>query len=47
LILIHKQFSKKRFDFGSSNEEEGLKLRVDLGNFGASTIVHDFYEVEN
>jgi hypothetical protein len=30
LILIHKQFSKKRFfDFGSSNEEEGLKLNGD------------------
>jgi hypothetical protein len=50
-FLIHKQFSKKRFfDFGSSNEEEGQKLNGGLTywkeSFGASTIVHDFYEVQ-
>lgn len=41
---------KKYFDFGISNEEQGRKLNNGLSywkeSFGASTIVHDFYEVE-
>jgi hypothetical protein len=50
-FLIQKQFSKKRFfDFGSSNLDEGKKLNEGLTywkeSFGASTVVHDFYEVE-
>jgi hypothetical protein len=50
-FLIHKQFSEKRFfDFGSSNESQGKKLNEGLTywkeSFGASTIVHDFYEVK-
>jgi hypothetical protein len=50
-FLIHKRFAKKRFfDFGSSNKNQGKKLNVGLvywkESFGASTIVHDFYEVE-
>jgi len=50
-FLVHKRFAKKRFfDFGSSNENQGKKLNEGLTywkeSFGASTIVHDFYEVE-
>jgi hypothetical protein len=50
-FLIQKQFSKKRFfDFGSSNLDDGKKLNEGLTywkeSFGASTVVHDFYEVE-
>lgn len=41
--------SKKFFDFGISNEVQGKKLNFGLSfwkeSFGASTIVHDFYEV--
>ncbi|GAA3733538.1 hypothetical protein GCM10022422_15390 [Flavobacterium ginsengisoli] len=48
--LIHERFSEKRFfDFGISNENQGKKLNEGLAywkeSFGASTIVHDFYEV--
>ena len=44
-------FADKRFfDFGISNESQGRKLNEGLSywkeSFGASTIVHDFYEVE-
>ncbi|MCD0473273.1 GNAT family N-acetyltransferase [Flavobacterium sp. EDS] len=50
-FLIKKVFSEKQFfDFGISNEERGKKLNEGLSywkeSFGASTIVHDFYEVE-
>lgn len=50
-FLIKEIFSKKRFfDFGISNESQGKKLNEGLSywkeSFGASTIVHDFYEVE-
>lgn len=49
--LIHKVFAEKRFfDFGVSNEAQGKKLNEGLSywkeSFGASTVVHDFYEVE-
>lgn len=50
-FLITEVFATKRFfDFGISNEEQGKKLNEGLSywkeSFGASTIVHDFYEVE-
>lgn len=50
-FLIKKVFSEKQFfDFGISNEEQGKKLNEGLSywkeSFGASTVVHDFYEVE-
>lgn len=49
--LITEVFKNKRFfDFGTSNEDQGRKLNNGLSywkeSFGASTIVHDFYEVE-
>jgi hypothetical protein len=41
---------KKYFDFGISNELQGKKLNLGLSywkeSFGASTIVHDFYQVQ-
>ena len=49
--LISETFKNKRFfDFGISNENQGRKLNEGLSywkeSFGASTIVHDFYEVK-
>ncbi|WP_418263565.1 GNAT family N-acetyltransferase [Flavobacterium faecale] len=49
--LISERYKNKRFfDFGISNECQGQKLNEGLSkwkeSFGASTIVHDFYEVE-
>jgi hypothetical protein len=49
--LLTEVFNKKRFfDFGTSNENQGRKLNNGLSywkeSFGASTIVHDFYELE-
>ena len=49
--LIKEKFAKKRFfDFGISNENQGKNLNEGLSywkeSFGASTIIHDFYEVE-
>lgn len=49
--LINKVFTHKRFfDFGISNENQGKTLNDGLSywkeSFGASTIGHDFYEVE-
>ncbi|WP_428231689.1 GNAT family N-acetyltransferase [Flavobacterium sp.] len=49
--LIQERFAKKRFfDFGISNENQGRNLNAGLSywkeSFGASTVVHDFYEVE-
>jgi hypothetical protein len=49
--LLTKKFNDKAyFDFGISNEAQGRKLNGGLSywkeSFGASTIVHDFYEVE-
>jgi hypothetical protein len=49
--LIQERFKGKRFfDFGISNENQGKNLNEGLSywkeSFGASTIVHDFYEVE-
>jgi len=49
--LIADVFKNKRFfDFGISNENQGQNLNGGLSywkeSFGASTIVHDFYEVE-
>ena len=45
-VFAHKHF----FDFGISNENQGKKLNDGLSywkeSFGASIIVHDFYEVE-
>lgn len=48
--LITEVFKKKRFfDFGTSNKNQGRMLNKGLffwkESFGASTIVHDFYEV--
>jgi hypothetical protein len=50
-FLITDVFANKGFfDFGISNEAQGKKLNDGLSywkeSFGASTIVHDFYEVE-
>ena len=49
--LLTEIFKEKRFfDFGISNESQGKKLNKGLAywkeSFGASTICHDFYEVE-
>jgi hypothetical protein len=49
--LIKEKFAEKRFfDFGISNENQGKNLNEGLlywkESFGASTIIHDFYEVE-
>lgn len=49
--LIKERFAKKRFfDFGISNENQGRNLNEGLSywkeSFGASTIIHDYYEVE-
>jgi hypothetical protein len=49
--LIKEVFAEKIFfDFGISNENQGKKLNEGLSywkeSFGASTIIHDFYEVE-
>lgn len=49
--LIQERYTTKRFfDFGISNESQGKKLNEGLSywkeSFGASTIIHDFYEVE-
>lgn len=49
--LIQERFAKKRFfDFGISNENQGRNLNEGLAywkeSFGASTIIHDFYELE-
>lgn len=49
--LIEEKFAQKRFfDFGISNENQGKYLNEGLSywkeSFGASTVVHDFYEVE-
>lgn len=49
--LITEIFKNKRFfDFGTSNEDQGRKLNNGLSywkeSFGASIIVHDFYEVK-
>ena len=48
LTEVYKE--KKFFDFGISNEEQGRNLNKGLSywkeSFGASTIVHDFYEVK-
>jgi lipid II:glycine glycyltransferase (peptidoglycan interpeptide bridge formation enzyme) len=50
--LISDVFKNRQFfDFGISNENQGRKLNNGLSywkeSFGASTIVHDFYEVES
>jgi len=50
-FLITEVFvSKHFFDFGISNESQGKKLNEGLSywkeSFGASTIVHDFYEID-
>lgn len=50
-FLIQEVFVQKRFfDFGISNESNGSKLNEGLSywkeSFGASTVIHDFYEVE-
>ena len=53
--LIHQLISevyndKVYFDFGVSNEDQGKHINVGLLNwkqgFGASSFVHDFYEIE-
>lgn len=50
-FLINERFKHTRFfDFGISNENQGKNLNEGLTywkeSFGASTIIHDFYEVE-
>ncbi|MFP5436494.1 MAG: GNAT family N-acetyltransferase [Bacteroidia bacterium] len=49
--LIREIFpDKKFFDFGISNEQQGMKLNEGLvfwkESYGARTIVHDFYELD-
>lgn len=48
LNIVFKE--KKFFDFGISNEFQGKKLNEGLSywkeSFGASTVIHDFYEVD-
>lgn len=49
--LIHNYYKDKRyFDFGISNENDGLYLNKGLikfkSQFGAHTVVHDFYKLE-
>ncbi len=49
--LIEKEFKDKSyFDFGTSNEAQGLKLNKGLlywkECFGGRSVVHDFYEIE-
>jgi hypothetical protein len=50
-LLIEVFKNKRYYDFGTSNENQGRKLNEGLSywkeSFGASTIVHDFYEVES
>ncbi|PUU67915.1 GNAT family N-acetyltransferase, partial [Flavobacterium sp. WLB] len=50
-FLIHERYTDKSyFDFGISNENKGKNLNKGLTywkeSFGASTIIHDFYEIE-
>lgn len=49
-LATHVFATKKYLDFGISNEYHGKKLNFGLSfwkeSFGASAIVHDFYEVE-
>ncbi len=49
-LIFQVYKDKKYFDFGISNENEGRNINEGLLNwkqsFGASTIVHDFYEIE-
>jgi hypothetical protein len=49
--LITKVFKDKRyFDFGSSNEDNGMKINEGLQywkeGFGARTIIHEFYSIK-
>ncbi|OMQ08768.1 GNAT family N-acetyltransferase [[Flexibacter] sp. ATCC 35103] len=49
--LIQERFAEKRFfDFGISNENQGKNLNEGLSywkeSFGASIIIHDFYELQ-
>jgi len=49
--LIKEEFQHKRFfDFGISNEQQGLKVNKGLlywkECFGARSVVHEFYEIE-
>lgn len=48
--LLNDFAFKKHFDFGISNEAQGMKLNKGLLNwketFGGRSIVHDFYEVK-
>jgi hypothetical protein len=49
--LITKVFKdKKYFDFGSSNEDNGMKINEGLQywkeGFGARTIIHEFYSIK-
>lgn len=48
--LLQHFSNKKSFDFGISNEVQGMKVNKGLINwkesFGGRTIVHDFYEIK-
>lgn len=49
--FLLKHYSTKRyFDFGISNEEQGMKVNKGLLNwkesFGGRSVVHDFYEIQ-
>ena len=48
--LLQHYSNKKYFDFGISNEAQGMKVNQGLLNwkesFGGRTIAHDFYEIE-
>jgi len=49
-LINHFQHSKKYFDFGISNEQEGRYLNRGLiefkEGFGARAVCHDFYRLE-
>lgn len=50
MALIEKLTSKRYFDFGISNEDQGRRLNVGLieqkEGFGARAVVHDFYRLD-
>lgn len=50
MTLIEKLTSKRYFDFGISNEDQGRRLNVGLieqkEGFGARAVVHDFYRLD-
>jgi len=49
-LINDKYAQKKYFDFGISNENQGLNINKGLLNwkesFGARSVIHDFYEIK-